>query len=272
MESELLPLSYCRWYYGFLYLLRRVGLIGITQSDPVNNLLGKSVPRPDARSTRVYSRTFWPSLERVRRSPLTQTLLTASSEMSLGRNFFCEFRPLFRMLEDSFFGRAPVAYSGRGRLVFNRPFFGLARNGLRPVVDVAEEGNSYIIEAELPGVRKGDINVEIGDNGRCVTIQGKIIRRSRQQEQPTIETSVDGKVQEGKHPLPEEQPHPSGISEPASACSLTRHEQYFCRARVDRTHDVHSQHHPARASRRERCVGHSEGGGCWIGRVKIDVE
>ena len=123
--------------------------------------------------------------------------------MSLSRNFFREFRPFFRMLEDPFFGRAPVAYSGRGRhSVFDDPFFGLARDGLRPAVDVAEEGNSYIIEAELPGVRKGDINVEIGDNGRSVTIQGKIIRRPRQQEQPTIETSADGEVQEGKHPPP----------------------------------------------------------------------
>lgn len=120
--------------------------------------------------------------------------------MSLSRNFFREFRPLFRMLEDPFFGRAPVAYGGRGRSVFDDPFFGLARDGLRPAVDVAEEGNSYIIEAELPGVRKDDINVEIGDNGRSVTIQGKIIRRPRQQEQPVVETSANGEVQEGKYP------------------------------------------------------------------------
>lgn len=119
--------------------------------------------------------------------------------MSLSRHFFREFRPFFRVLEDPFFGRAPVAYNGR-HSVFDDPFFGLARNGLRPAVDVAEEGNSYIIEAELPGVRKEDINVEIGDNGRSVTIEGKIVRRPRQQEQPTIETSANGEVQEGEHP------------------------------------------------------------------------
>jgi HSP20 family molecular chaperone IbpA len=73
-------------------------------------------------------------------------------------------------------------------------------SGLRPAVDVAEEGNSYVIEAELPGVRKEDISVEIGDNGRSVTIQGKIVRRPRQQEQPIIETSTNGEVQEGKDP------------------------------------------------------------------------
>ena len=119
--------------------------------------------------------------------------------MSLSRNFFREFRPFFRMLEDPFFGRAPVAYTGRGHSVFDDPFFGLARNGLRPAVDVAEEGNSYIIEAELPGVRKEDITVEIGDNGRSVTIEGKIVRPSRQQGQPTTETPANGEVQEGEH-------------------------------------------------------------------------
>ena len=129
-----------------------------------------------------------------------KTLTTTSGQMSLSRNFFREFRPLFRMLEDPFFGRAPVAYNARGHSVFDDPFLGLARSGLRPAVDVAEEGNSYIIEAELPGVRKEDINVEIGDNGRSVTIQGNIVRRPRQQEQPTVETSANGEVQEGKHP------------------------------------------------------------------------
>jgi HSP20 family molecular chaperone IbpA len=135
-----------------------------------------------------------------RPSAQLKTTTTTNSEMSLSRNFFREFRPLFRMLEDPFFGRAPVAYNGRGRSVIDDPFFGLARNGLRPAVDVAEEGNSYIIEAELPGVRKEDINVEIGDNGRTVTIQGKIVRRPRQQDQPIVEPSASGEVLEGEPP------------------------------------------------------------------------
>ena len=121
--------------------------------------------------------------------------------MSLSRNFFREFRPLFRVLEDPFFGRTSGALIGpgaRGHSVFDDPFFGLARSGLRPAVDVAEEGNSYIIEAELPGVRKEDINVEIGNNGRSVTIEGKIVRRPRQQEQPILEASENGETQ-GEH-------------------------------------------------------------------------
>lgn len=102
------------------------------------------------------------------------------------------------MLEDPFLGRPPAVYSGRGgRSLFDDPFFGLARSGLRPAVDVAEEGNSYIIEAELPGVRKEDINVEVGDNGRSVIIQGKIVPRKR--EQPVVDASANGESQ-SEHP------------------------------------------------------------------------
>ena len=145
--------------------------------------------------------------------------------MSLSRNFFREFRPFFRVFEDPFFSRAPVTYNSRGQSVFDDPFFGLARNGLRPAVDVAEEGNSYIIEAELPGVRKEDLDVQIGDNGRSVTIEGKIVRSSRQRGQPTVETPANGEAQEGEHPL---RSGPNEISDRASVCSLVRADQDLC--------------------------------------------
>lgn len=97
--------------------------------------------------------------------------------MSLARQFFREFRPLFRMLEE------PLGVSpryGRPNPFFDNPFFHSPR-ALRPAVDVTEEGNRYIVEAELPGVKKGDIEVRIGDGGRSLTIQGKVAERSPSQ-------------------------------------------------------------------------------------------
>lgn len=44
-------------------------------------------------------------------------------------------------------------------------------------MDVTEEGKHYIVEAELPGVKKENIEVRIGDGGRSVTIEGKIVDR-----------------------------------------------------------------------------------------------
>lgn len=48
---------------------------------------------------------------------------------------------------------------------------------LQPAVDVASQGNKYVIEAELPGVKKENVNVRIGDGGRSITIEGKVVSR-----------------------------------------------------------------------------------------------
>ncbi|KAI0078272.1 HSP20-like chaperone [Panus rudis PR-1116 ss-1] len=113
--------------------------------------------------------------------------------MSLARQFFREFRPLFRMLEEPF-GRSPVGpYYGR-RGGFDRfgddPFFASPR-GLRPAVDVTEEGDKYIVEAELPGVKKENVEVRIGDGGRSLTIEGKIVNRRSVPQAQSSEASSE---------------------------------------------------------------------------------
>ncbi|KAJ3867514.1 HSP20-like chaperone [Lentinula novae-zelandiae] len=92
--------------------------------------------------------------------------------MSIARQIFNEFRPLFRMLEEPLTRSPALRYSS----VFNDPFF----NGpalARPAVDVSEDGNKYIIEAELPGVPKENVDVRVGDHGHSVTIEGKVTSR-----------------------------------------------------------------------------------------------
>ncbi|KAJ3486662.1 hypothetical protein NLI96_g4075 [Meripilus lineatus] len=104
--------------------------------------------------------------------------------MSLTRQFFREFRPLFRMLEEPF-GRSPAFYRPRG--IFEDPFFH-SPNALRPAVDVTEEGKHYIVEAELPGVKKENVEVRIGDGGRSITIEGKVV--DRRGEPPVVESTI----------------------------------------------------------------------------------
>ncbi len=45
-------------------------------------------------------------------------------------------------------------------------------------MDVSEDGKNYVVETELPGVKKEDMEVRIGDGGRSVTIEGKILQRN----------------------------------------------------------------------------------------------
>ncbi|KAG1818438.1 HSP20-like chaperone [Suillus subaureus] len=108
--------------------------------------------------------------------------------MSIARQLLHEIRPFFRMLEEPF-GRSAVAPMYRQRALFDDPFFP-SPAAIRPPVDVTEEGDKYILEADLPGVKKENVDIRIGDAGRTVTIQGKISsRKTNDESNTTAETT-----------------------------------------------------------------------------------
>lgn len=51
------------------------------------------------------------------------------------------------------------------------------REGWSPLVDVEETDDAYVVEAELPGVKRQDVNVELVGNE--LTITGEIKERER---------------------------------------------------------------------------------------------
>jgi len=91
--------------------------------------------------------------------------------MSLARQFLREMRPLFRMLDEPF--ARPPAFSSVLQTT-NRygAFEGMFSH---PAVDVTDQGDKFIVDADLPGVPKENVEVRIGDNGRSITIEGKVI-------------------------------------------------------------------------------------------------
>ncbi|KAL1736783.1 HSP20-like chaperone [Schizophyllum commune] len=92
--------------------------------------------------------------------------------MSLSR-ILNEFRPLVRMLDEPLF-RAPGYYNPgfRGRsALLDDPFFQSLNT--RPAVDVSEDGTKYIVEAEVPGVKKDALEIRVGDGGQSLTIEGR---------------------------------------------------------------------------------------------------
>lgn len=110
-------------------------------------------------------------------------LVFAVSAMSISR-LLHEFRPLFRLLEE------PLV--SRGTPTFYRPFLLDHFPGtVHPALDLTEEGDNYIVEAELPGVKKENIDISVGDGGRSVTIQGNTVsRRSGDSSECTVETNT----------------------------------------------------------------------------------
>ena len=159
--------------------------------------------------------TFWTVLERqcdslyILHSAGAFPLLLHSPayqafDMSITRQLLNEFRPLFRMLEEPLGGRFG-AYGLPSRSVLDDPFFASPRFA-RPAVDVSEDGDNYVVETELPGVKKEDMEVRVGDGGRSVTIEGKIMHRGSYDGGNGTSASVsdtqgaDGSV-EGKYAL-----------------------------------------------------------------------
>jgi len=96
--------------------------------------------------------------------------------MSL-RQFIHELRPLFHMLDE------PVSrsFAARSSSLLGDPSYEglhLSRN-LRPVIELSEDDSNYLVEAELPGVQRENLDISVGDGGRSVTIEGKIFRPSQ---------------------------------------------------------------------------------------------
>ncbi|KAF8964229.1 HSP20-like chaperone [Flammula alnicola] len=106
--------------------------------------------------------------------------------MSLARQFFREMRPLFRMLDDVSLARPPSSYFPA--VARFDPFQEVFS---RPAVDIADKGDKYVIDADLPGVPKDNVEIRIGDGGQSITIEGKIVETGGQPSQAaTAEASA----------------------------------------------------------------------------------
>ena len=113
--------------------------------------------------------------------PDTSNRFISTFAMSIARQLLHEFRPFFRMLDEPF-GRRPSHFVPAGsRLLdwnhpFTDPFEGLNMLA-RPAVDVTEKGNKYILDADLPGVSKENLQVRLGDGNQSITIEGKVVEK-----------------------------------------------------------------------------------------------
>jgi HSP20 family protein len=94
------------------------------------------------------------------------------------------FDPFNELVDDLFKGFLvrPVAYEGR-----NDPL-------PRMKVDVAEKDGAYLVRAELPGVKKDDIQVSI--DGPQVSLSAEVKRENEDRDERVLHTErVYGKVQ-----------------------------------------------------------------------------
>ncbi|KAF8755252.1 small heat shock protein (HSP20) family [Rhizoctonia solani] len=88
--------------------------------------------------------------------------------MSLTRSLLNDFRPLFRMIEDPFFS-SPSVFPRYARSDAWQPFAALQRQA---AVEVTEDGNDVVVHAEMPGVKKENLDVHLSNDGQSLTIEG----------------------------------------------------------------------------------------------------
>ena len=94
------------------------------------------------------------------------------------------FDPFNDLVDDLFKGFLvrPVSYEGRGDVL------------PRVKVDVAESNGAYVVNADLPGVRKEDIQVSINGNEVTLTAEVKREKETGKDERVLHSERVFGKV------------------------------------------------------------------------------
>ncbi|KAB5587371.1 Heat shock protein [Ceratobasidium theobromae] len=91
--------------------------------------------------------------------------------MSITRSLLNDFRPLFRLIEDPFF--SSPAFPRYARPDAWQPFAALQRQAS---VEVSEEGNEIVVHAEMPGVKRENLDVHLANDGQSLTIEGRVHR------------------------------------------------------------------------------------------------
>ncbi|KAF8756612.1 WD40 repeat-like protein [Rhizoctonia solani] len=108
-------------------------------------------------------------------TPLIKFELSSMYEsMSLTR-ILGDFEPLFRLVEE------PRTHSQSRQ--------GITHTQRQAVTEFSEEEKEYVVRAELPGVQKKDLDIHVGNDGRSLTIEGRVHRTNK----PQTKESGEGK-------------------------------------------------------------------------------
>lgn len=128
--------------------------------------------------------------------------------MSITRSLLNEFRPLFQMLDEPFYATASDPFA----LVTRQRGDESPKVATRsPHVHMTEDEHRFLVEAEIPGVPKENLDISIGDNGRSLTIKGNTFTSSEEgvsSPQPQINTpAASEEAQVSKSPAEGELHH-----------------------------------------------------------------
>lgn len=102
-----------------------------------------------------------------------------STPFGMVRKFAEEMDHLFEDFTHGYTGRLPSVF-GRGRELFRREA-GLIPAEWSPRIDVARRNGSYIVRADLPGLSKDDVKVELTDEAMLLHGERKIEKEEKKE-------------------------------------------------------------------------------------------
>ncbi|CAI2177014.1 10049_t:CDS:1 [Funneliformis geosporum] len=105
--------------------------------------------------------------------------------MSLINRFLPELNRAFTLFDEPFFTNVARRYPSSLPTLSDRFTF---PNLYRPNVDVSETDKNYVVEAEVPGMKKEDLSVEFLDDNTLV-LKGKIERGAPAEEMRTVDAT-----------------------------------------------------------------------------------
>jgi HSP20 family protein len=105
--------------------------------------------------------------------------------MSLINRVFPEVSRAFSLLDEPIFNVARRSVPTFFPLNDRQSFF-------RPSVDISETDKNYIVEAEVPGMKKENLSVEFLNDGHTLVMKGKIDHASEQSSTEGVPTSDGG--------------------------------------------------------------------------------
>lgn len=77
---------------------------------------------------------------------------------------------------------------------FFRPFFGLDNFTSTFSVDVKDEGDKYVLEADLPGVKREDVNVDVNDGVLTISAEWNTEKKESRQHGYVINERRSGRA------------------------------------------------------------------------------
>jgi len=105
--------------------------------------------------------------------------------MYLTRQFLREFRPLFRMLEESLQLSPAARPPTKPSSLYDKSLL-QSPSSIRLTMSANLEGNHNVVEAEPPGVKTADTQAFIGAEGHSAPARGKIVSSPRRVDPPRI--------------------------------------------------------------------------------------